>query len=169
MALFGLSPLFLSLIASEGFTSPTAGLDVTRFLKFVAMLTGSTHLIGAFTLRTPAIRGDFLIPSQPDSEQEVNERSSLLPGSMVEGKPAQPNHGSVVKLFSDPCFWILAMILVVALGSVSRINSQARTNCLLLIVRDGDIEHGNHRAVASAIIAIVTRNTLNCYRYCNTS
>jgi len=118
MALFGLSPLFLSFIASEGFTSPTTGLDVMGFLNFMAIFTGSIHLIGAFTLRTPDLSRDLPMTPRSDISREANEDSCLLPGRLSGGK-AFPDHSSIVEFLSDPCFWILAVILLVTAGSVS--------------------------------------------------
>jgi hypothetical protein len=120
MALFGLSPLFLSLVASNFFTVPDTGLDITRFLNFLSILVGSVHLIGAFNLRTPSSYPPS-IPTQiedPEQSSEVDEYSQLLPRKPPVTPPINEN-GSTLDLFRDPHFWLLVSILVVTIGSVS--------------------------------------------------
>ncbi|KAI0713812.1 hypothetical protein C8Q76DRAFT_693615 [Earliella scabrosa] len=51
MSIFGLSPLFLSLIASFKFTPPGETLDIPRFFTFMAVATGMIHLTSAFVFR----------------------------------------------------------------------------------------------------------------------
>ncbi|KAI0797721.1 major facilitator superfamily domain-containing protein [Abortiporus biennis] len=52
MALFGFSPLLLSVLASKFFTSPDPeeGLNVTNFLAFLAILSGFVHVFGAIVM-----------------------------------------------------------------------------------------------------------------------
>jgi len=122
MALFGLSPLFLTLIATNFFTSAQAGLDVAKFLTFLSVFVSSTHMIGAFTLRIPTPSDQSSVPNQTgDLEEtaEFDERSRLL--------PARPNGPSqeddfALELLHDKCFWLLVLILVATLGSVSTIH-----------------------------------------------
>jgi hypothetical protein len=126
MAFFGLSPLFLSLLASTYFTDPTTGLDVTRFLMFLAIASGIVHVIGAFTLRIPTSQCG--VASQPDSvvsgrdeESSIDERQPLLPQKAPRsgGQAVRADEGSVLHLFRDPYFWSLAFIILIITGSVS--------------------------------------------------
>lgn len=129
MAFFGLSPLFLSLLASRFFTDPTTGLNVTRFMFFLAFASGITHLIGAFTLRIPtsqcgvASKSDGVAPvaSCDEEQSSIDERQPLLPKTPRSGVQAvDANEGSsVLHLFRDPCFWSLAFVVLIILGSVS--------------------------------------------------
>jgi hypothetical protein len=126
MALFGLSPLFLSLLASNFFTDPVMGLNVSRFLKFHAMMTGCIHLVGAITLRLPLV-SEHNEPCiyDPDQTAEPDERSALLPGKPpddVEVLVVPVNeHGSLVDLLRDRNFWTLFFVALVVLGSVSHL------------------------------------------------
>jgi hypothetical protein len=123
MALFGLSPLFLSLIASNFFTNPDTGLDVTSFLRFMAIFAGTIHLIGAFTLRTPQFAPEHQIPQHVDHDQqsEADERTALLPGNQNPGAVVNgvKEDGTVLELFQDTSFWILVVVTLITLGSVS--------------------------------------------------
>jgi hypothetical protein len=119
MALFGLSPLFLSFLASSFFTN-TDGLDVTRFLKFMALFSGAIHLIGAIFLETFPAEQESLSPLLSDFEQSgIDERAPLLPR---EARPESVRvinaDGSVLDLFRDISFWVLAAVVFVVLGSV---------------------------------------------------
>jgi hypothetical protein len=124
MALFGLSPLFLSVLASSFFTDPQMGLNVTRFLKYHAIITGSIHLIGAITLRLPSVSESSVQSPTGDPEQptEPDERSALLPGKPRNSVEAQvvpaDEHSSAKDLLQDRNFWTLFLISLVVLGSV---------------------------------------------------
>jgi hypothetical protein len=129
MTFFGLSPLFLSLLASRYFTDPITGLDVTHFMIFLAFASGITHLIGAFTLRIPTSQCEVASASESDSvvsrndeESSTDERQPLLPNipprSDVQAVHADEG-SSVLYLFRDPSFWSLAFIVLIILGSVS--------------------------------------------------
>jgi hypothetical protein len=120
MALFGLSPLFLSLIASNFFTDRDTGLDVTSFLQFMAMFAGVVHLIGAFTLRTPPLAVEPKVSRRSDTEQslEQNEHTALLSEIRSPGESVTEGD-SVLDLFRDTSFWVLTMVTLITLGSVS--------------------------------------------------
>ena len=53
MALFGFSPLVISLVANRFFTHPESGLDVTHFLGFLAVAAGIMHLFSAACMQGP--------------------------------------------------------------------------------------------------------------------
>jgi len=126
MTLFGLSPLFLCLLASRYFTDSSTGLNVTHFLTFLALASGITHLVGAFTLHiakpqcnTVSISDDA---TSCDEESSIDERQPLLrnkaPVSSMQAIPSDEGT-SVMYLFSDPYFWLLALVMLIILGSVS--------------------------------------------------
>lgn len=127
MTFFGLSPLFLSLLSSRYFTDPTTGLNVTRFMIFLALASGITHLIGAFTLRIPtsqcgvASDTDSVVSSN-DEESSTDERQPLL-SNKTPRPDVQAVHvdegRSALHLFRDPSFWSLAFVVLIILGSVS--------------------------------------------------
>ena len=126
MTLFGLSPFFLSLLASRYFTDESTGLNVTHFLISLAVASGLVHLVGAFTLHLPKLQCDVSSlsesPTLSDEECSTDERQPLLrnkaPGSGMRAIPVDESR-SVLCLFRDPYFWLLALILLIILGSVS--------------------------------------------------
>lgn len=125
MALFGLSPLFLSFIASTFFTDPDTGLNVTQFLKYHAIIAGSIHLIGAFNLRLSSVPAGEAPTTLGDPEQvsEPDERTALLPGKTPNEIAVQvippALEGSTMDLLRDVNFWILFVSVAIVLGSVS--------------------------------------------------
>ncbi len=127
MTLFGLSPLFLSLLASTFFTDPSKGLDVPRFLNFLALTSGIVHLIGAFNMRS--CKPQYIAPSTPasastsDEERSIDEREPLLPNKphRSDSQIIPIGEGrSVIELLKDSHFWLLALGALIVLGSVSR-------------------------------------------------
>jgi hypothetical protein len=130
MALFGLSPLFLSLLASKYFTDPSTGLNVTHFLFFLALTSGIIHLVGAFILHFPKSHkvtsasecAPSTVATSYDEECSVDECQPLLinevPQSNVQAMSVDEG-GSILRLLKDPHFWLLALISLIILGSVS--------------------------------------------------
>lgn len=140
MALFGLSPLFLSLIASNFFSNPDTGLEVVRFLAFMAILSGSIHAFGVLSLRVLPPSALVTLPGTtlaPDTERDIepNEQSRLLPGkppgdvldnavqdnsiiTAQEGVITIDTSGSSVDLLRDPYFWLLCATMVLTVGAV---------------------------------------------------
>jgi len=128
MALFGLSPLFLSVIASKFFTDPEIGLNVTEYLRFLSVLTGLVHLFGAFNIKTPAAGISI---SDTEQASNVDERSPLLP-STSHSNVDKPSAGSAMDLLRDPSFWVLAFFALVTLGSCEMVISNIGTIVLSL-------------------------------------
>lgn len=129
MALFGLSPLFLSVLASTWFTNNAGDLEVTNFVAFMAILAGSVHIIGAINLRTPdttkMLRSTNNISrrlrdSCEDHEgaHAADERTPLVQISSASSEQRQ----SVLDLLKDPYFLLLGSLVLVALGTVSTIS-----------------------------------------------
>jgi len=117
-------------------------LDITRFLPFMALATGIIHLIGAFTLRIPRSQSDVAsipdcasVSSRDDEESSIDEHQPLLPNkvplSRVQASSVDEG-GSVLRLFKDPHFWLLALILLIILGSCEMIISNIGTIALSL-------------------------------------
>jgi hypothetical protein len=114
MGLFGLSPMFLTTIASAYFTDDS-GLRATKYMLFLATLTFFVHLIGTFTLNGPN-RNETMNMSPSDF---VDENSSLISSefnsSIVQGSHVPERHFPL----KDPSFWLLALLCFCTLGSVS--------------------------------------------------
>ncbi|KAI0050909.1 MFS general substrate transporter [Auriscalpium vulgare] len=142
-ALFGLSPLFLSFVASTFFTDPVTGLNVTKFLTFLAITAGSVHFVGAFNLRLPSTVSPTALEPQettPLSDNDVegqsgaDERDPLLPHkprAEVTVVPVEED-GSALDLLRDPQFWWLACIVMITLGSCEMVVSNIGTIVLSL-------------------------------------
>lgn len=110
-ALFGLSPVLISSVASTWFTEVDgSSLDLVRFLACLAIVAGGVHLIGASNLRqVPSLR--------PASQsEEADETTPLLPTDRNRASR------SVSDLIKDPYFLVLFMLLFATLGPVSSSN-----------------------------------------------
>ena len=174
MALFGLSPLFLSILASTWFTDDTGTLDVTNFVAFMAVLAGVVHIIGAINLRTPKPNAVLLqsevrrerLSSSGDRENAsaLDERTSLLRPSSL-----RPEQQSVLGLLKDPYFLLLGSLVLVTLGSVSMQLSRVHCNSILLPVRDGHIQHRYHRNIPAFFPVFYNLSIVFCNCDCNSS
>lgn len=117
MALFGLSPLFLSYIASRFFSDGATGaLDITQFLQFLAISAGIAHLAGAFTLVMPS--STTILPTSA-TDDDANEQSPLINREIAPDCTQDPRDNSTFEFLRDPYFWILALYMVMILGAVS--------------------------------------------------
>ncbi|KAH9001232.1 major facilitator superfamily domain-containing protein [Lactarius akahatsu] len=156
MTLFGLSPLFLSLLASTFFTDPPTGLDVPRFLKFLALASGIVHLIGAFNMRL--CKPQCITPSTPasaptsDEERSIDEREPLLPNKPHRSESQIIPIGEsrpVIELFKDSHFWLLALVALIILGSCEMIMSNIGT-IILSLYSERTVSIGGSSSAAAA-------------------
>nr|GAT47211.1 MFS general substrate transporter [Mycena chlorophos] len=118
MALFGLSPLVLSFLASTFFMQPDASLDLVGFMTFLAASTGSVLFAGT-----------WILPSKTQASslsQDSEETAPLLGGT----EHAEPE--SALALLRDPRFWALFCVLAVTLGPCEMIMSNIGTVVLSL-------------------------------------
>ncbi|KAJ7489823.1 MFS general substrate transporter [Mycena galericulata] len=137
MALFGLSPLLLSSVASTWFTDGDGeSLNLVRFLAFLGLLCGVVHIIGALNLRVP-----LPITSAPRPE-EADETAALLPKSSNDCGRA------LFDLVRDPYFWVFCMLLVVTLGPCEMVISNVGT--IVLSLPSATVSSGSADAAASA-------------------
>ncbi|TFY65489.1 hypothetical protein EVJ58_g1957 [Rhodofomes roseus] len=137
LAIFGLSPLFLSWVATEFFTPPDGVLDVTRFFTFLAILTGVVNFLGALILPGPAAAEfpiartseDTARERDPDDDAEAYEETSLLTSSLqsLTGLDAlcaeQPEHLSAIELLKNPNFWLFSSSISLVVGAAEMIKS----------------------------------------------
>ena len=127
MALFGLSPLFLSLLASNYFTSDIDGLDVQSFVTFLAVLSGLVNLVGAINLRVPQSEPAVEVEESGVDEESIatqstSERAPLLAGKSrpkVQVTVVPVESQTVLDLLKEPNFWVLGLATLICLGSVS--------------------------------------------------
>ncbi|KIJ16685.1 hypothetical protein PAXINDRAFT_10393 [Paxillus involutus ATCC 200175] len=150
MALFGLSPTFLSILASRYFSSPDDELDVTRFLQFLAILCGCVHLLGGLTMHVipPASEDVATAAALFDNPEEPGERTALLPNKtngngnrqieiqdgvalyVVEDELKAKQ--SALDVLKDRNFWALAFVVSVVLGFCEMVMSNIGTIILSL-------------------------------------
>ncbi|THH01995.1 hypothetical protein EW145_g6815 [Phellinidium pouzarii] len=133
MAIFGLSPVFFSLIASTFFTDEGSELDVMHFITFMAILTGVVHLIGAINLQTTSLTTAEIVSGHEDAEDEENiseqtadERTSLITPKKLNVQvtvvPIEHNQ-SLIDILNDRYFWLLGLALIICVGSCEMIMS----------------------------------------------
>lgn len=119
MALFGLSPLCLSVLASYFFIDPGSGLlDIVRFLKFMAVLTAATHLLGYFVLQIPPASSVAAPICDRVDCDTTDENSILLPRKT--GDELLGNHFIMSRHpIKDRSFWLLWCYCFLVIGAVS--------------------------------------------------
>ncbi len=115
MALFGLSPLFLTAIASSYFTNDSGDLNATKYMLFLATLTGFVYLIGTLSLNGPNRTAN---KSQSNSEL-ADENSSLMPRESNSSRERSSHAHERRYPVKDLSFWLLALFCFCTLGSVS--------------------------------------------------
>ncbi|KAH6918692.1 major facilitator superfamily domain-containing protein [Coprinopsis sp. MPI-PUGE-AT-0042] len=124
MALFGLSPLFLSVIASTWFTDPaTQILNVASFTGFLSIFSAVVYLSTAYFLHINS-KEEANEQEEPEDDQQPTETSSLL---ARDRKPPAQAEQSVAALFSKPEFWLLAVFCLITLGASEMIISNIGT------------------------------------------
>ncbi|KAI6131925.1 MFS general substrate transporter [Pisolithus thermaeus] len=172
-ALFGLSPTFLSILATRYFTHPDAGLDVIHFLQFLALVCGCVHIIGGFTMHVLPPAEECVDTDAEHRAELADERTSLLPktssGTLVEVVPATEEDlrsQSALDVLKDFNFWVLLFVVSVILGSCEMIMSNIGTIVLSLPSRYfptgtfGDTPSGDI-ATSTQIKAISLSNTIS--------
>ncbi|KAI5983058.1 MFS general substrate transporter [Pisolithus albus] len=169
-ALFGLSPTFLSIVATRYFYHPDTGLDLVHFLQFLAFLCGGVHIIGGFTMHVlPPAEERVSRSFDTDTEDQAelaDECTSLLPKTdsitsieVVSATDDDLRSQSTLDVLKDPNFWVLAFVVSVILGSCEMIMSNIGTIVLSLPPRyfptSSDI------ATSTQIKAISLSNTIS--------
>ena len=120
MALFGCSPLFLSVIATNFFTDPATGqLDICHFMRFLALLTGSVCILGFINLRglKHSVHQPQIIPEAIE-ENVPQETSPLLVTTLSNHQLMQASDPSTIELLYRFDFWLLIFFCLLTLGAV---------------------------------------------------
>ncbi|KAI1794508.1 MFS general substrate transporter [Ganoderma leucocontextum] len=177
MSIFGLSPLFLSLVASKLFTVPGHTLDIPSFFTWLAVVTGSIHFVTAAIFRAnqniySAGEQAKLASLDSGSATRVPEEEPLLRGddagdsndaprdpATVHIVPVEePHEGSTLQLFQDRYFWVLSFWMVLVVGAAEMVVSNLGTIVLSLPSSAG----GNTTAnVASQVRLLSLFNTVS--------
>lgn len=139
MAMFSLSPLFLSVAASTFFTDLQTGLNVTHFVVFLATLSGVVNVFAAALLyiTRESIEPSAtvtLVPEATSSSSSIgSDNIYAAPASATESDPLLPKgpqvdveiielpvvepDGTVFDLLKDPQFWLLSFLTFVGIGT----------------------------------------------------
>ncbi|KAF5381123.1 hypothetical protein D9615_003866 [Tricholomella constricta] len=156
MALFGLSPLCLSLLASNYFTEAMSGqLRIVPYLRILALLTATTHILGVFTLDSVEPR----IPGEPEIAQ-ADETTCLVP-SKPDTELFTGNYPNPVQ---DRYFWLLALYCMFSIGASEMVISNLGTIVLSLPSNPSTATFGNIPAeviTANQVKLISVSNTLS--------
>ena len=118
-AVFAISPLVLSRIASWAFVidgENSDELDVVAFLAFLSAALFTVNLLGAVGLRV--IPPDEPAPGLSPSSADATETSVLLPAVV---KPDAPQ--TIRALVRDPTFWSLGAVLLLVTGPAEMIQA----------------------------------------------
>jgi len=128
MVMYGLSPLFLSFFATSIFTDPRSGLDLTKYLTFLALLCGTVNLFGACVLAVPE-KCAVLETTDEESEASTDETTSLLSGPKKHNEEIpvtavqEPVELSLVDLLRDPYFCVLFVFVSLTIGCTEMVQS----------------------------------------------
>jgi len=135
MALFGLSPLFFSVIASKFFTDPASGiLNVANYTAFIALFNSIIYIAGFVFLRQ--------IPCSPETQNDPislpeNETTPLLTTS--PRKNADP---TIQELLKRKDFWLLGIFCLLTFGLCEMIISNIGTIIVSLPSSEDTVDKG---------------------------
>ncbi|KZV75744.1 MFS general substrate transporter [Peniophora sp. CONT] len=175
-SLFGLSPLFISLIASMFFTDPESGLSVIPFMTCLAILTGLVLLCSSLVLNMslrkpstsshiPELPSDGPIPSTSSTTlvgRDASETDALLPKNAPQDiesaeLASTERGGPVLELLQDSEFWLLACAVFVITGIGETIMTNIGSIVLSL---PSSPDRRTDIAISSQVQAISIANTL---------
>ncbi|KIM29113.1 hypothetical protein M408DRAFT_329119 [Serendipita vermifera MAFF 305830] len=130
-AFFGLSPLFLSFVASAFFSTNDGELDVKRFLITLSITAGIAHILAAAFLRVFPTKTDHI----PEPDEEISDPVPVLHATEETPLLAQPNKPApqsqtIGQLLKDVDFWLLAFSMLLLLGSCEMLISNIGTMVL---------------------------------------
>ena len=119
MALFSLSPLFLSAIATNFFIHPNTGqLNISHFMSFLALLTGSVHILGFINMQGLNQTIDQAQTTSEAVEDDIPQETSPLLASASQSLTMQSSDPSTMELLRRIDFWLLATFLFFIVGAV---------------------------------------------------
>ena len=125
MALFSLSPLFLSAIATNFFIHPTTGqLNISHFMSFLALLTGFVHVLGFINMQRLKPTIDQAQTTSEAVEENISQETSPLLASASQNRlTMEASNPSTMELLRRIDFWLLAIFCVFIVGAVSIFSS----------------------------------------------
>ncbi|CAG7845890.1 SubName: Full=Related to carboxyl methyl transferase {ECO:0000313/EMBL:CCA77941.1} [Serendipita indica DSM 11827] len=146
-AFFGLSPLFLSDIASSFFSNEAKELNVTKFIIVLSITAGIAHVVAAAFLRIFPPKAT--IPHTADEEIDnpvpvihPTEHTPLLSGPNKPTDEVVAPEQTIRQLLKDVDFWLLALTMLLLLGSCEMVLSNIGTIVLGVPMHRGDVTTG---------------------------
>ncbi|KAG8996899.1 putative monocarboxylate transporter mch1 [Tulasnella sp. JGI-2019a] len=155
MALFGLSPLFLSLPSSL-FISPSSGfVDAKSYIIFIGSLATVVTTISTLGLRHVGSEQQIAFtPTLPT--ESLDEEAPLLPKPALEvERPGYPQ--TWLTVLRDPYFWWLFVVIGIMLGSSEMVMGNIGTVVTSLITTS---KHSS-QAVSNQVQLLSIANTLS--------
>lgn len=136
MALFGLSPLFLTYVASNWFTNPYTGtLQVVRFTAYLSVAAGVVHLVGALAFSRAGLNSKDEHTASRDPVLPPSEVSQLLPRSQRDEyiPELHVKTDSTLGFLTQSQLWLLVLFCICVFGAVSTVLSLGPGSVLTLI------------------------------------
>ena len=119
MALFSLSPLFLSAIATNFFIRPATGqLNIRHFMSFLALLTGFVYILGFINMQGLKHSTEPQTTPEPVEENIAQETSPLLAPTSQSRLTIQASNPSAMELLRRIDFWLLVFFCAFTIGAV---------------------------------------------------
>lgn len=120
MALFSLSPLFLSSIATVFFIHPATGqLNICLFMSFLTLLTSFVYILGFINMQ--GLKHSIDQPRTTSETVEGNipqETSPLLAPTSQSRLTMQVSNPSTMELLRRIDFWLLVIFCIFIIGAV---------------------------------------------------
>lgn len=156
MAIFSLSPLFLSAIATNFFIHPATGqLNIYHFMSFLALMTGFVYVLGFINMQGLKPSMDQAQTASEAVEENISQETSPLLAPTSQGRlTMQASNPSAMELLRRIDFWLLTIFCVFIIGAVRILSSILFLSFECFhIVRDGDIEYWyNHNGSPPIIV-----------------
>lgn len=121
MALFGLSPLFLSVLATNYFADPITGLlNVSRYMTFLTFLTASVYTFSALVLRRAPRAADLAVDARATERVGSGEITPLLASDLPSIPAPHPSRVDYTTwdILKTGDFWLLVVFCFLTLGVV---------------------------------------------------
>ncbi|KAG8906277.1 putative monocarboxylate transporter mch1 [Tulasnella sp. 403] len=155
LALFGLSPLFLSL-PSYLFPTPAGYVNAKAYVIFIGTMTTLMHIVSIYGLLPPPPRPLPTIEQESTAppEDAMNEESLLLPKpTLPNDRPTEPQTWSTV--LGDPYFWWVFAITATTIGSAEMVIGNIGTVVTSLLT----VTRGSSQAVSNQVQLLSICNT----------
>ena len=120
MAIFSLSPLFLSAIATNFFIHPATGqLNIGHFMSFLALLTGFIYTLGFINMQGLKHSIDQVQTTSEAVEENISQETSPLLAPTLQGRlTMQASNPTTMELLRRIDFWLLTIFCIFIIGAV---------------------------------------------------